>query len=414
MHLGIHGYVACQIGLAIAIGLLFGFEREWSNKDAGIRTFSLTCLGGMLSALVGGGFVIAGFAAALVLVAFINYHGLQARQSVEITTSAALLLVYVMGVLVGQGEFFAPVMAAIVATLLLAWKFELHRLAGELHPDEIRGAIWLGFIAFVVYPLLPNRFVDPWQLVNPHAVWVAVIVVAAVGFGNYLLMRLYSARGMYYSALLGGLVSSTAAILEIGGALKRMGGDRDRAVDLGLSITLLATLAMFGRNLLLLALFAPGGVRTAALPLGVMSALAAVFVWQRRRPTAPGEPLELPSPVSLRRVLEFGLLFLIIAAVTTLAQRHAGEFGIYGVAVLGGFFSSASTTAAMGVLAAHHALAASSAGIATVVASMAGAVANAPVMNRVSGDHRLARANDLRVWALALAGGATLALGWIL
>ena len=82
--------------------------------------------------------------------------------------------------------------------------------------------------------------------------------------------------------------------------------------------------------------------------------------------------------------------------------------------MLGGFFSSASTTAAMGVLAAHHALAASSAGIATVVASMAGAVANAPVMNRVSGDHRLARANDLRVWALALAGGATLALGWIL
>jgi uncharacterized membrane protein (DUF4010 family) len=87
--------------------------------------------------------------------------------------------------------------------MLLAWKMELQRFAGGLKPEEIRSAVLLCLIGFVIYPVLPDRFVDPWQLIDPRKVWLIVIVVAGIGFFNYVLLRLYSTRGLYWSALLG-------------------------------------------------------------------------------------------------------------------------------------------------------------------------------------------------------------------
>ena len=51
---------------------------------------------------------------------------------------------------------------------LVALKPQLSRFAGGLAQEEVRGAILLGLIGFVIYPVLPNRFVDPWNLLNPR------------------------------------------------------------------------------------------------------------------------------------------------------------------------------------------------------------------------------------------------------
>lgn len=408
------GDAATRIALALAIGLLVGFEREWSNKEAGIRTCALVALAGMVTALLGTPLVLAGLVGVLVLIVFINLHAMRAAQTVEITTSAMLLVLFFLGVLVGNGFYFLPVAAAIVATLLLSWKVELHRFAGKVAPNEVHSAIWLGLLAFVVYPLLPNRYIDRWQTVNPHALWIAVIVVAAVGFINYIFLRLYSAKGLYYSAVLGGLVSSTATLLELGASLRTMGAEAETGTGLrqmSVTVTLLATLAMFGRNLVLLAIFAPAGLPWAVPALVAMAALASVLVWrQPRAPQLSGQQLKLDSPISLRRVAEFGLLFLAIQVAATLALRTWGHWGAYAIAVLGGFVNSASATAAVGEMAAHHTLGAVAAGVATVLASMASAVVNAPIMNRVLGRKHLGWANAAAMWALAGAGVVVLVL----
>lgn len=86
-------------------------------------------------------------------------------------------------------------------TMLLAWKTELSRFAGGLQPSEIRSAVLLGLIGFVIYPVLPNRYVDPWKLFNPSDAWISVIAIAGIGFVNYVFLRIYSTRGLYLSAL---------------------------------------------------------------------------------------------------------------------------------------------------------------------------------------------------------------------
>src|SRR6185312_10128963 len=205
-------------------------EREWSNKDLGIRTFALTALLGTMASLFAPSMAAVSLIGVFLIVIFANARSLLVDRSLEATTSAALLVVYVLGALAGEGHLFTPIAAAILITMLLAWKVELHRFAGGLRPEEIRSAALLGLLALVVYPVLPNRFVDPWALINPRQAWLIVIVVAGIGFVNYVLLKLYGTRGVYLSSFLGGFVNSTAAAVELTRPLGAEGASSGLAV----------------------------------------------------------------------------------------------------------------------------------------------------------------------------------------
>lgn len=370
--------IALKLGVALAIDLLVGFEREWSKKDVGIRTFALVSLLGMATALIGIPFSLVGFGAAVVLVLLINTRSILVDRSLEITTSAALLVTYILGALAGEGHLFTPVASAILMTMLLAWKIELQRFAGGVKPVEIRSAVLLALIGFVIYPILPNRFVDPWKLVNPREAWVTVILVATLGFVNYILMRIYSTRGLYWSAVLGGMVNSTAAIAELAASLRSA-----NLFDMITVVNLLTVTAMLFRNLLLLAIFAPAAVITAVGPLVGMGIVALLAVWfSRKQEPSHTANISLSSPLALGRVLKFGLLFVVIQILGSLANRFLG------VSVICGFVSSATSTVAAANLAAHGNVAPSSAALGAILASMASALVNLPIIVRQTNNRR--------------------------
>jgi uncharacterized membrane protein (DUF4010 family) len=370
--------IALKLAAALGIGLLVGFEREWSNKDVGVRTFALVSLLGMSAFLISPYLAIAVLLPISILVAVVNVRSMLVDKSLEITTSAALIVIYVLGALVGSGHLFTPVASAILMTLLLAWKTEFHRFAGGLKPEEIRSAVLLGLIGFVIYPILPDRFLDRWQLVNPREAWITVIVVAGIGFVNYVLLRLYSTRGMYWSAALGGLVNSTAAIIELSRSLIGSG-----LSQMTVLVSLLTVEAMFVRNLALLAIFAYPALVTAIGPLVAMSAVTAVVLWRsRNNPADPAATITLSSPLSIRRVLQFGTFFLAIEVVGNMASRTFGNWGFLTVSAIGGLFSSASAAVAAANLATRGTVSPNSAGVAVVLASMASAVVNIPLVAR--------------------------------
>src|SRR6202046_4176498 len=368
--------IALKMAVAIGIGMLAGMEREWSNKDVGIRTFAIVALLGMLASLIGPNVVIAALLGVLLLVAFMNTRSILNDRSLEITTSAALILNYLLGVLVGLGHIFTPVAGAIVMTMLLAWKTELSRFAGGLQPSEIRRAVLLGLIGFVVYPVLPNRYIDPWQLFNPSDAWISVIAIAGIGFVNYVLLRIYSTRGLYFGALFGGLVNSSATVAELATRLRETG-----MVNRTATLCLLTTIAMFARNLILATIFSPRSLSATLLPLLAMTLVAAFWVWRDRRieESVPGT-LTLTSPISLTKVLWFGIVFISIQVVGTLLTRHFGSEGMLATGIFGGLVSSASTTAAAATMARHGTITASLAGSATVLTSLASAAVNLPIV----------------------------------
>jgi uncharacterized membrane protein (DUF4010 family) len=390
------------MAVAIGIGMLAGMEREWSNKDVGVRTFAIVALLGMLASLIGPSVAIASLFGVLLLVAAMNARSILSDRSLEVTTSAALMLNYLLGVLVGLGHIFTPVAGAIVMTMLLAWKTELSRFAGGLQPSEIRSAVLLGLIGFVIYPALPNRYVDPWQLFNPSDAWISVIAIAGIGFVNYVLLRIYSTRGLYLGALFGGLVNSSATVAELGTRLQETG-----MIGRTTTLCLLTTIAMFARNLMLATIFSPRSLSATLLPLLAMTLVAGAWVWRDRKleETVPGT-LTLSSPISLAKVIWFAILFISIDVAGTLLTRYFGSYGMFATGVFGGLVSSASTTAAAATMAMHGKISASLAGSATVLTSLASAAVNLPIVWRTTRNRTVMRRLTIQMITVIATGVA--------
>lgn len=364
--------IALKLAIALAIGMLVGFERESASKDAGIRTFGLTAMLAAVSILVSPAFCLVSLAGVIVLAALFNVRSMIANHTLEITTAAALLVTFALGALVGLGHTFTPVAGAILMTILLAWKVELVKFAGGVTIGELRSAVLLGLIGLVIYPILPDRYIDPWQLVNLREAWVTVVVIAGIAFVNYVLLRLYGKRGLLWTAFLGGLVNNRAAIAEL---MNIVQGARI------VGVVLFATLAMFIRNIFLLAVFAPKALVIAIGPLVAMAAVS-FLVPTGKKGDEPGQELNLGSPVSLRRVLSYGILFLGIQILSTLAERGFGAGGFVTASCLSGMASSASATAAAANLSASLKISPALAGMATVIASMASLATNLPLIYR--------------------------------
>jgi uncharacterized membrane protein (DUF4010 family) len=298
----------------------------------------------------------------------------------KLTTSTALAVVFLLGVLVGEGHLFTPVACAIIVAMLLSLKPQLRAFAGGLTQQEVRSTLVLGLLGFVIWPILPNRFIDPWQLLQLREDWITVVVIACLGFLNFVLLRVYGSKGVYVTAMLGGLVNSTATAAELASTLSG-----SELVGLVVPAILLTSVSMFLRNLLILAIFARGAIRTAALPLIAMALIAAYWIYRDRHKAADVErnvALDLGSPVSLRKVSSFAVLFLGLQIVATLGQRFMGNAGFQIVSVLGGLFSSASTTVAAASMAMHGKVSSAQAGIAVLLASISSALVNLPITLR--------------------------------
>jgi len=398
--------IATRIVVAVGCGLLVGLEREWSHKELGSRTFPIVSLLGALAALISTGFVVAGFAGIVALIVVLGIRNMALQGAAETTTSAALMVTFALGVLAGQGHVFTPAAAVILMTLMLSLKPQLSRFALGLSAEEVRGAVLLALIAFVIYPVLPNRFVDPWGLFNPREDWLIIVLISAIGFVNYLLLSLFSERGIYYTAVFGGLINSTAAIAELSTLLRNAGENTEAQA---VNVNLLTIVSMFARNVILLSIFSPSAGLMAAGPILAMACAAAVIAWRQHRVTAPAPALHLGSPLELKKVASFGLLFVFIQTAGSLGQKLLGSSGIIAVSLVGGLASSASSTAAAATLAAHGRIAPHEAAICTVLTSIASMMANLPIVYRQFRNRQLIRRLVLVSGGIAVLGVAVLA-----
>ncbi|WP_424006145.1 MgtC/SapB family protein [Haloferax denitrificans] len=392
--------VVVRLFVAAALGMFLGLERERSKKGAGVRTFTLTSLLGGIAVAVGSDILLA--VGGLLVVAqavLLGSRGLVERRSndrhadgdadsdadfdtgtdthrddagvarlddlgvsLSLTTSTSLLVAYAVGAAVVSGFVIEGVVVALTSSLLLVLRRELHGFARRLTTDEVRSAVEFAIIAFVVYPLLPEGQVGPWDAVSPRTVWLLVVAVSAIGFVNYVIIRRYGERGIAITGFFGGLVNSTAVIGEISGRTTRNPSIRPLAAG----AILMADAAMALRNLSLVAVFVPELAVEVGVPLGLIVLVGVSYAlysleWDVDLDVA------FESPFSLESALRFGVFFLLVLLASAAAQEYFGATGFVVTSFLGGLVSSGSvvttavtlysggtigeTTAVVGVLA---------------------------------------------------------------
>ncbi|WP_435147538.1 MgtC/SapB family protein [Halobaculum sp. P14] len=408
-----------RLVLAAALGLFLGLEREWSQKSAGIRTFSLTSLVAAVFTLlaerstVGESLLVVGGVLVIVQGVLLAARGLRMGseyESLSLTTSVSLLAAYGVGALVAAGYILEGVTVAVVSSTLLVLKRELHGFAGGLRREELRSMTEFAILAFVVYPLLPAGEMAVYGVpFDPRVAWLMVVTVAGIGMANYALIRTYGGRGIAVTGFFGGLASSTAVV----GSMLDYVTEREDAVSYAVAAVLLADAAMALRNLAIAVAFTVGTdapvLVGALVPLGVV-VLGSVAVAAVTADWREHVDVDLESPFSLRNALAFGSVFLFILAGSTVAQSEFGTAGLYVTAAVSGLVSSSGATTSAVLLYRGGAIDSHTAVVAVLLATASSVVVKAGLA--AAGPRTFAR--RVAAWSAALlvaAGVATVVTG---
>ena len=369
-----------RFGLALAIGLLVGLQREYAQREgepfAGARTFALIALLGagaallsqalsspwplVATSLMAGGLVTAGYL-------------IGARSGrVGLTTEMAALVTFATGALCLHGYLSLAAALGVATAVLLSLKLEVRRLVAHLSQADVYATLKFAVITAIVLPLLPARTYGPPPLnvLSPRDVWLMVVFISGIGFLGYVFIKLVGPRrGIGLTGLLGGLVSSTAVTLSFS-ERSRKAPSLSRALALAIS---LSWTVMFLRVLIEAAVV--GGRLVAALwsPIlasGAVGLLYCLFLLVSERPTGK-EEVSFSTPFELGPAVKFGLLYALILVGSKAAQMYLGDAGVYLASVVSGVADVDAITLSMAKLSAAGELPLATAARAVVLAAMA-------------------------------------------
>lgn len=326
---------------SLAIGLLIGLERERNpSAKAGLRTFALVALCGTLAALLSQAtnspwvLALGLFTVGLVIVA--AYFGTQApEEDPGTTTSAALLVCYLLGAMVWFGAETPALMLAIVVAILLYFKPELRGWTQKLSRRDLISIFQFAVLTFIILPILPDHNYGPYNTLNPHQTWLMVVLISGLSLAGYVSLRIVGQRyGAAILGFLGGLVSSTATSL-----VYARHGKNEGMAQLAVIVILIANLVVIVRLAMEGAAVSPKSLPylLPVLGSGLAFGLAGTaFLWRHLAKSADLPMPEITNPTEIRTALGFALLYAVVLFFSAWLSDLAGSKGLYAVALVSG------------------------------------------------------------------------------
>jgi uncharacterized membrane protein (DUF4010 family) len=412
-----------RLGLALAIGFLIGVERGWRSREeaegeraAGLRTFALTGLSGGLWALlaeeVGDVVFAAGFLAFAAAITLFRWRETEHEGRFGATTVVAAFLTFALGAYAIVGDMIAAAAGAVATAALLAAKEVLHTWLKALSWEELRAALILLAMSFVVLPVLPDEGYGPYEALNPYSLWLMTIVVAGVSFIGYVAVKVAGTRyGTLIAGVAGGLVSSTVTTLDL--ARKAKAAPANARMFLAGAIA--ASVTMFGRVGIVVVLFGPSLLERLAAPLAaaavvlIAAALVLIAPWAKTEQMSEGEGAQLKNPFDLREALGFAALLAVILVLSKALTAMFGAEGSVGLAAVAGIADVDAITLSMTQLAGSGGSSALEAALAILVAVAANSLSKSALAIFAGG--RWFGSLYLAISLAALVAGGVVALG---
>ena len=402
-----------KLAIAFLIGIMVGIEREHRALDheifAGVRSYTITCITGMLTAIAsketGLGFVYVVTFIFGAICCIIAYSKISLYRRIGVTSPISLFFIFIMGILVGYDYWLFAIVSSIVVAILLIQKQPLHQFAGSLTKEELYDAIQFLAVAFILYPVMPDK--QFFGLVNLRFAILIVILVSLISFLSYVLLRMFGTkRGICYSGFVGGFVNSEATTGALAG-LSKKAADMTDPVLTGI---LLCNISMLIRNLILALIVDPTGQTTWLMlpPQFVIILVSTVMIIKHSKKFCPinGVEIKIESPFSLGQAFKFGIAFTLILIVGNLAYITGGTVGIYATA-FGALVSSLGVITSVTLLAVSgnisHATAANTAVLASLISTV-----NKILLSKISGSEALFSSSKSTFGIIAIIG--TLAL----
>ncbi|PLL11683.1 hypothetical protein C0V75_16315 [Tabrizicola sp. TH137] len=351
---------------AVAVGALIGAERERrkgegpTRSPAGIRTFTITAISGAVAFSLGGILLLAVLTACVAAMAAVSYWRAQ-DQDPGLTTEIVLVLTALLGGMCMQSPQTAAAIAVTVTALLYA-KAWLHNLViTVISKDELDDALIFAAATLVILPLVPNQPMGPYLALNPHSIWIVIVMVMAISAAGYVAVRLFGARfGLPLAGAISGFISSTATIGAMGA---RAGKARD-LLPACVAGAVLSSVATIIQMALVVAAISMPTLITLSGPLllagGCAVAYGAVFMGLAAR-HAGGDTGRTGSVFSLTTALAFGSVLAVVLLISAALQDRFGGTGVLLAAIVGGLVDTHAAAISVATLVASGKVAASDA-----------------------------------------------------
>ena len=348
--------LALRFAIALGLGMLIGLERERSKSEeggAGVRTFALISLAGAVAGYLGRNLGLEWLALAIFIAVAALIIGMYvvtaAGGDTGITTEVSALLAFLLGLLCAHEQQQLAAWVAVAMALLLALKGWLHRLASRIDAADVEATLKFCIVTLIILPLVPdhNFGPPPLDVMNPYKIWLMVVLISALNFVSYLLVKIVGAEhGVGIAGLLGGMVSSTAVTLGFS-QRSRLPDEDASALALGI---VLAWTVMFFRVIIMTSIINLDLGRRIVIAVGLLSVAslgACYWLWRRHQQKERGEVKAGSNPFELDAAIKFGLLFGVVVLIAKAAQVYLGDAGLYIAAGIAGLTDIDAITLAM-------------------------------------------------------------------
>lgn len=340
----------------IGIGLRDYYEGENKFDTFGtVRTFVFFGMLGFLlyqMPTVGPYVFIMGLAAIVPFLLVYYNNKVRQKKSPGLIGVLIALLTYTLGPITLLQPHWYVVLIAVSILFVLHSKGRIRKFTDRLETGEVVTACKFLAIAGVVLPLIPAVVPPTGYLgrlftvlpLTPRQVWMAVVVTTTISYFGYVLQTyLYPRRGLILTGLLGGVYSSTVAVLVLAKRSKQHPGRDHQAA----AAILVAVAMMYLRVLVLVAIFRTRDAIRVAPALVILALLSAGYgLWLNRdvRPEAPpkttedgteavpavesGEEALHRNPLEINSALFFAFMFVTVSFATKYALILFKEMGL--------------------------------------------------------------------------------------
>ncbi|WP_022670980.1 MgtC/SapB family protein [Hippea alviniae] len=320
--------------LSILIGGLIGLEQESYHRKreekhfGGIRTFPLISMLGFSTTyfLNNTAITVIVFACfSLMIVGEYLYEAFYFNKK-GITTEVAGLFTYVLGIILAKGFVIESAALSIIITLILSLRDYIHGFIEKyIYEKDMAAILKFLVVSAIMYPLLPNESYTFLKL-NPRSIWLMVVLISSISFAAYFATKLLGTKkGIMITALLGGLLSSTATTLAFA---KRSKEVPELSKELALGI-ILASSIMFVRQWLIMFIIYPS-ISLKFLLFGVaVFVVGLIFFLSKHSKVTQSVDVVFSNPYDLSHALFFGIFYTLILILSRLANMYLGSKGVY-------------------------------------------------------------------------------------
>lgn len=337
--------ILTRLIIALGSGMLIGFERELSQDKnhklfAGARTYSLIALLGFLSAFLTQTYGVWIFVVALlglIALTVVSYTKLADIGRIGATNEIITLLTFIYGALYFQNELSIGVACTVATTLLISLKMKIREVILKINQDDIYAFLKFVVMIAIAFPALPNQNFGPFMALNAQQIWAMVILISGISFGGYLLIKFIgSHKGLYWTAILGGVASSTAIAWDFTAkSIKQIALSKHFATGI-----IIASSIMFFRVFVLTFALNQNlamAILPAMLIFGISGVIFAYIMYKSSKSAFIEADIHLDNPLNLSSAVKFAILFSLVQVFVRVADYYYGDSGVYIASAISGF-----------------------------------------------------------------------------